>query len=214
MLTMRPLNTDGSWGAKCRKVYDLDEHGQRIQNGKGGWKNHREDTTDWNDRGNAEKWRAAWAACVNQALEAAGRPERVDHRSYKRQGIDKIPTIHMGPTSSQMERRGIATEKGDINRQIAADSKLLKEIKARITRLYNWTKEQAAQPQGGGSVLAQLYQAQAEVNASKAFTAQLKRVYGAPSLKAAEAEFERFRQAWSQYPGAIDVWVRNWSHVE
>lgn len=48
----------------------------------------------------------------------------------------------------------------------------------------------------------------------KAFTAQLKRVYGAASLKAAEAEFERFKQAWSQYPGAIDVWVRNWSHVE
>lgn len=48
----------------------------------------------------------------------------------------------------------------------------------------------------------------------KAFTAQLKRVYGAPSLKAAEAEFERFRQTWSQYPGAIDVWVRNWAHVQ
>jgi len=48
----------------------------------------------------------------------------------------------------------------------------------------------------------------------KAFTAQLKKVYGAASLKAAEAEFERFKQAWSQYPGAIDVWVRNWSHVE
>ena len=48
----------------------------------------------------------------------------------------------------------------------------------------------------------------------KAYTAQLKRGYGAPSLKAAEAEFERFKQAWSQYPGAIDVWVRNWAHVE
>ena len=48
----------------------------------------------------------------------------------------------------------------------------------------------------------------------KAYTTQLKRVYGAPSLKAAEAEFERFKQAWSQYPGAIDVWVRNWTHVE
>jgi transposase-like protein len=48
----------------------------------------------------------------------------------------------------------------------------------------------------------------------KAFTAQLKKVYGAASLKAAVAEFERFKQAWSQYPGAIDVWVRNWSHVE
>ncbi len=48
----------------------------------------------------------------------------------------------------------------------------------------------------------------------KAYTAQLKRVYGAPSLKAAEAEFQRFQQTWSQYPGAVDVWVRNWAHVE
>lgn len=48
----------------------------------------------------------------------------------------------------------------------------------------------------------------------KTYTAQLKKVYGAASLKAAEAEFERFKQAWSQYPGAVDVWVRNWPHVE
>ena len=48
----------------------------------------------------------------------------------------------------------------------------------------------------------------------KAYTAQLKKVYGASSLKATEAEFERFKQAWSQYPGAVDVWVRNWRHVE
>lgn len=47
----------------------------------------------------------------------------------------------------------------------------------------------------------------------KQFTAHLKKVYGAASLKAAEAEFERFKQAWSQYPGAVDVWVRNWQHV-
>ncbi len=70
----------------------------------------------------------------------AGRPERIDHRSYERQGIDKIPSIHLGVAASQMERKGIATEKGNINRQIAADNKLLKEIKARITRLYKWTK--------------------------------------------------------------------------
>lgn len=47
----------------------------------------------------------------------------------------------------------------------------------------------------------------------KAYTAQLRKVYGAASLKAAEAEFERLKQAWSQYPGAVDVWVRNWNHV-
>ena len=64
----------------------------------------------------------------------------------------------MGPAASQMERRGIATEKGDINRQIAADNKLLKEIKARVTRLYNWSKEQPAQPQGWESITDFLFQ--------------------------------------------------------
>ena len=47
----------------------------------------------------------------------------------------------------------------------------------------------------------------------KRFTAHLKKIYGASSLLAAEAEFERFRAAWNAYPGAVDVWVRNWSHV-
>ena len=159
MLTIRPIREDGKWGAKCRKVYDLDSQGQRIPDGKGGWKSHREDTTDWNQRGNAEKWRAAWASYANRALEAAGRPERIDHRSYKRQGVDKIPTVHMGPAASQMERRGIQTEKGNINREIAADNKLLKEIKARITRLYNWSKEQSTQPQGRESIMDFLFQA-------------------------------------------------------
>ena len=159
MLTIRPIKENGEWGTKCRKVYDLDGQGQRIPDGKGGWKNHREDTTDWNRRENAEKWRAAWAACTNRALEAAGRPERIDHRSYKRQGVDKIPTVHMGPAASQMERRGIVTEKGNINREIAADNKLLKEIKARITRLYNWSKEQSTQPQGRESIMDFLFQA-------------------------------------------------------
>lgn len=48
----------------------------------------------------------------------------------------------------------------------------------------------------------------------KTYTTQLRRVYGAASLKAAEAEFERFKQTWNHYPGAVDVWIRNWSHVE
>ena len=47
----------------------------------------------------------------------------------------------------------------------------------------------------------------------KAFTAQLKKVYTAINLKTAEAEFEHLKQNWSKYPGALDVWKRNWSHV-
>ena len=164
MLTMRPLKEDGEWGAKCRKVYDLDERGQRIPDGKGGWKNHREDTTDWNDKGNVELWREAWADYVNRAQAAIGLSERIDHRSYKRQGIDKIPSVHLGVAATQMEKRGIPTRKGDLNRQIAADNKLLKEIKARVTRLYNWSKEEAAKPQREQPTMSQLWAAQQEMN--------------------------------------------------
>ena len=48
----------------------------------------------------------------------------------------------------------------------------------------------------------------------KAFTTQLKKIYGATSLKACQAEFERFKQAWEKYPGAVGVWERNFAHVE
>ena len=48
----------------------------------------------------------------------------------------------------------------------------------------------------------------------KKFTAQLKKTYGAASLKAAEAEFERFKKEWEHYTGAVEVWIRNWKHVE
>ena len=64
----------------------------------------------------------------------------------------------MGPAASQMEQRGIVTEKGNINREIAADNKLLKEIKARITRLYNWSKEQSGQPESKASITDLLFQ--------------------------------------------------------
>lgn len=48
----------------------------------------------------------------------------------------------------------------------------------------------------------------------KVFTSQLKKIYEAVSLKSATAEFERFKEAWKHYPGAIGVWERNWVYVE
>lgn len=48
----------------------------------------------------------------------------------------------------------------------------------------------------------------------KAYTIQLKKVYGASNLKVAISEFERFKENWKQYPGAIGVWERNWIYVE
>ena len=160
MLTLRPLKENGEWGAKCRKEYDLDGRGQRIRLPGGGFKSHRVNTTDWNDPGKAEEWRAQWAIYANAMLEFRNLPQRVDHRSYIRQGIGRVPTVHMGVAATQMERRGLPTEKGTINREISAQNRLLKEIKARITRLYNWSKQQVAQPEQKPSIWEQLQQAQ------------------------------------------------------
>nr|WP_304055339.1 hypothetical protein [Enterocloster clostridioformis] len=58
-----------------------------------------------------------------------------------------------------MEKRGIRTDKGEVNRQITADNKLLKEIKARITGLYNWSKAEAEKPEGQQDSMTDLWEA-------------------------------------------------------
>jgi len=141
MLTMRPLEQSGEWGAKCRKEYILDKDGKRIKKADGRYKSRRADTTDWNSRDKAEEWRKAWADCVNRALAEQGFHETVDHRSYKRQGIEKIPTVHMGAAASQMERRGIPTARGVENRSIAEQNRLLEETERRIEGLCIYLKE-------------------------------------------------------------------------
>ena len=50
---------------------------------------------------------------------------RVDLRSYERQGLDIIPTVHMGPAVTEMERKGIATNIGNLNRDIKAANRLI-----------------------------------------------------------------------------------------
>lgn len=61
--------------------------------------------------------------------------DRIDHRSFERQGTEQIPTIHLGVAASQMERKGITTERGNINREIKAHNRILAEIKAKIASL-------------------------------------------------------------------------------
>ena len=60
--------------------------------------------------------------------------------------MEQIPTSHMGAAAAQMERRGIATEKGSVNRRIAADYQLLKEVRGRLSRLKQWF-DNVAQPE-------------------------------------------------------------------
>ena len=76
-------------------------------------------------------------------MEQNGHAERIDHRSYERQGIDQIPTVHLGVAPSAMEKRGIRTERGDLNREIEVTNKRLRQLKAHISKLQNWLKEEA-----------------------------------------------------------------------
>lgn len=62
----------------------------------------------WNEKTRAEEWREAIAKRTNEALGAAGKDARVDHRSYERQGLDKIPTLHEGSRVKAVEARAKA----------------------------------------------------------------------------------------------------------
>ena len=70
---------------------------------------------------------------------------RSDDAVAKDQGIEQIPTVHMGVAATQMERRGIVTDKGNQNREIREQNRLLKEVKRRIAALTAWIKEKTAQ---------------------------------------------------------------------
>jgi len=143
LLTMRPFNEDRTWGDKQKKVYHLDEDGNKIYDPKTRqYKCNKEQTTDWNEQTKAEEWRGAWADMCNQYLERGNHAERIDHRSYSRQGIDQIPTIHLGAAASQMERRGIRTERGNINREIEVTNNDLRQLKARLVKLQSWLNEE------------------------------------------------------------------------
>ena len=141
MLTMRALGENGKWLPKSRKVYDLDENGERIRLPSGNWKCHKESTVDWNEQYHCEEWRQGWQDIQNRYLELAGSPERVDLRSYERQGLDTVPTVHMGPAVTQMERRGIATNIGNLNRDIKSANNLLRNVRKTIRDLLLWIAE-------------------------------------------------------------------------
>ena len=89
----------------------------------------------WNSEEQLVSWRVAWADVTNRYLESAGREERIDHRSNAARGLDEIPTIHEGVTVQALERKGIVSDRCEMNRQIRADNALLRELKAEIKKL-------------------------------------------------------------------------------
>ena len=138
MVPIRPLNPDGTWGAKQHRVYHLDENGERIRDEHGNYVFDAIATTDWGKPETLELLLEQWANMVNAKFAQKGLSCRIDHRSYEDQALDILPTVHEGPVVRQMEQKGIRTEKGELNRWIKATNRILKNLKQRIADLKLW----------------------------------------------------------------------------
>jgi len=150
MSPIRPIDPDGKWGCKQHRVYELDEDGSRLLDENGNYIFNAVPTTDWGSPETLEYWREQWAAMCNAKFEEKGLPERIDHRSYERQGIDLLPTVHEGPAVRQMEAKGIRTDKGEFNRWIKATNALILGIRKKIAALLDWlndAREELTKPQ-------------------------------------------------------------------
>ena len=150
LLTVRPLDEQGKWQYKTEKEYlcmkngeergftaaetqglvHADKHPKSTKFGR-----QNPIAERWNSEEQLVEWRKAWADVTNRYLERAGREERIDHRSNAARGLDEIPTIHEGVTAQALERKGIISDRCELNRQIKADNALLRELRAEIKKL-------------------------------------------------------------------------------
>lgn len=98
----------------------------------------------WNSEEQLQIWRKNWADINNLYLERKNIDSRIDHRSHKERGIDEQPTIHEGVTARIIEQKGGTSERCEINRQIKADNKLLRELKKQYAKLVEAVKHTVA----------------------------------------------------------------------
>ena len=185
LLTVRPLNENGTWQYKTEKEYlcvkDGEERGFTASEFKAsqteGWEKqypykvgkkkvymapsaaqahgyvrvdkHPKSTrygrqnpisARWNSEEQLLAWREAWATAANHCLELAGHDSRIDHRSHAERGLEERPTIHEGVAAQALERRGIISDRCELNRQIKADNALLRKLKGQVKKLAQTVK--------------------------------------------------------------------------
>ena len=92
-------------------------------------------TERWNSDEQLVLWRAAWADVANRHLERTGHEERIDHRSHAERGLLERPTVHEGVVARAVEKKGIISDRCELNRQIKADNALLRELRGQVKKL-------------------------------------------------------------------------------
>ena len=186
LLTVRPLEADGTWQYKTQKEYlcirNGEEKGFTASEFKAaqteGWEKqypykvgkkkvymtpsaaqehsyiradkHPKSTRfgrqnpvseQWNSEEQLCDWRKAWADAVNHTLQEHQIDARVDHRSFADQGRDEQPTIHEGYHARDMEKKGLISDRCEINRQIRSDNRLFRELKRQAEKLAKTVSE-------------------------------------------------------------------------
>lgn len=151
MLTMRPLNSKGEWQKKESRKYKLDDQGNRMPvidpdtgeqkigaRGRKLWVREKGKKSGWDRKENIEIWRKAWSDTCNKYLDD---DHKIDHRSYKRRGIDKMPTIHLGYAAIKRAKLGLPTDRISINTEVAQYNDLTQKIKTINNNLQFMKKE-------------------------------------------------------------------------
>ncbi len=154
MLTMRPFNSDGSWGNKRQKV---------LQDVNGVQKKVSVHLTNWNDKQTMIQWRENYAELINSKFKENGIENSVSHKSYKEQGLDILPTVRLTRESYQIEKSAMkqaeinnvpyvpVTFYGSVNqeiREINSELKTLKELKKQhVISLDDYKQEKSYEEQ-------------------------------------------------------------------
>jgi hypothetical protein len=122
---------------------------------RGGAKKNREWSLDEQSNDRVREIRQSWEELANQALEKAGREERIDRRTLQAQGIEREPEPKMGPEVTQRVKRGEETELGAkviALRQYREQQQALTRLETALTeeqaKVSQFEQEQAARITG------------------------------------------------------------------
>ena len=163
--TVRGFNQNGTWAQMEKKIYVLDEDGNRVpeidpitgeqkirmkkKNGKEYpekiWKRTTVQSNNWNSKAFFQDVKKHWANTCNKYLPIE---EQIDYRSYKERGINRVPLIHESPGSRAALEHGVVhddvrenMERRAINQQLAKLEEFIKQAKRFLEELKKRLRE-------------------------------------------------------------------------
>ena len=207
LIPNRQIARDGSWNAKRKMTYALDEKGNRVplidpktgqqkvdSRGRKAWKRINAVANPLDDRQTLKQLRASWAEVCNERLQPA---DHIDARSYADQGKEQIPTVHEGYAARAMAERGKVSERVELNKHIReANAELMRIAAARQTCYANLIVLQQEQAEAARAAARAAEERQRQEEAARA------------AARAAEAERQRedaaYEQYWNDRLGGLD----------